>query len=176
MHAKPGQLAMIVKAPEGETRTVYDGRTAFVIAPTTDRPIPLMELTGGDLDGAKLDAELFFPAGIKQALRQWRVTFPSTIDDHEVQVLQGTSDGRYPINLYFDKNSGLLLRQVRYTESPLGLNPTQVDYADYRPVAGVQIPFKRTITWLDGRSIIQLTDVQPNVPVDAAKFERPRAK
>ena len=90
-------------------------------------------------------------------------------------MLQATGDGRYPVNLYFDSKSGLLLRLVRYTDSPVGLNPTQIDYADYRDVAGVRMPFLVTVTWLDGKSITQLTAIQPNVPIDAARFERPAA-
>ena len=100
---------------------------------------------------------------------------PATIDDREAQVVQGTSDGRYPVDFYFDPKSGLLLRVVRYSESPLGLNPTQIDYADYREVAGVKMPFRWTITWLSGRSTIELTEVQPNVPIDAAKFAKPKS-
>ena len=102
-------------------------------------------------------------------------TLPATIDDRDVQIVQGTSDGRYPVNLYFDSKSGLLVRVVRYTDSPVGLNPTQIDYDDYRDVAGVKIPFRWTVSWLDGRSTITLSDVQPNAPVDAAKFAKPAA-
>ena len=123
----------------------------------------MLALTGGDLDGAKLDAALAFPARIKQALTRWRVGFPAIIDDRPVQLVQGTSgDGRYPVNLYFDNQSGLLVRQVRYSDSPVGLNPTQVDYADYREVAGVKMPFRWTMSWLDGRSTTELAGVQPS--------------
>ncbi len=169
----PGQLTMIVHTPGGDTTTTYDGRAAWIAAPPTDRPVTMLDLTGGDLDGAKLDAALAFPTRIKQALTQWRVGYPAAIDDRAVQLVQGTSDGRYPVNLYFDSQSGLLVRQVRYTDSPVGLNPTQVDYADYREVAGVKIPFRWTVSWLDGRSTIELSEVQPNAPIDAAKFARP---
>jgi photosynthetic reaction center cytochrome c subunit len=133
----------------------------------------VLELTGGDLDAALVDAELSFPARLKQAFSEWRSGFPATIDDREVQVIQGKSAGRLPVRLYFDKQSGLLVRQVRYTDSPVGLNPTQVDYADYREVSGVKMPFRWTVTWLDGRSTFELSDVQPNVPIDAAKFAKP---
>jgi hypothetical protein len=132
-------------------------------------------LEAGDLEGAKVDAALSFPMRLKQALTQWRVGLPTTIDDRDVQILQGTSDGRYPVNLYFDSKSGLLVRVVRYTDSPVGLNPTQTDFDDYRDVVGVKMPFRWTVSWLDGRSIITLTDVQPNVAIDAAKFAKPAA-
>jgi len=171
----PQQRSMIVHTTIGDSVTAYDGHIGWTAAPAANTPVPVLELSDGELDGAKLDADLSFPAGIKQALRQWRAGAPATIDDREVQVVQGTSDGRYPVDFYFDPKSGLLLRVVRYSESPLGLNPTQIDYADYREVAGVKMPFRWTITWLSGRSTIELTEVQPNVPIDAAKFAKPKS-
>lgn len=75
--------------------------------------------------------------------------------------------------LYFDQKSGLLLRMVRYARTPIGRVPTQVDYTDYRDVGGIKMPFHLTFAWLDGRDAIQLSDVQTNVPIDPAKFERP---
>ena len=51
--------------------------------------------------------------------------------------------------LYFDAESGLLVRQLRYADSPVGRMPTQIDYSDYREVSGVKIPFRWTVTWLD---------------------------
>ena len=169
----PGQLTTVVHTQGGDTTTTYDGRAAWIAAPISDRPVPMLDLTGGDLDGAKLDAALAFPTRIKQALTQWRIGYPAIIDDRAVQLVQGTSDGRHPVNLYFDTQSGLLVRQVRYADSPVGLSPTQVDYADYREVAGVKMPFKWTVSWLDGRSTTELSEVQPNAPIDAAKFARP---
>jgi hypothetical protein len=38
------------------------------------------------------------------------------------------------------------------------------------------MPFRWTVSWLDGRSVFELTDVQANVPIDAAKFATPGAK
>jgi len=171
----PDQRTMIVHTPIGDNATVYDGHTGWTAAPAANTPVPVLEVTGGELEGVKLDAILSFPVRIKQALRQWRAGAPATIDDQQVQVVQGTSDGRYPVDLYFDGKSGLLVRVVRYSDSPVGLNPTQIDYADYREVAGVKLPFRWTVTWLSGRSTIELTEVQPNVPIDAAKFAKPKS-
>ena len=61
----------------------------------------------------------------------------------------------------------------RYAASPVGRRPTQYDYSDYREVAGVKMPFKWTMTWLDGRENVELSEVQPNVPMEAAKFAKP---
>ena len=62
---------------------------------------------------------------------------------------------------------------VRYATSAVGRVPTQYDYSDYRPVAGVMMPFKWTFGWVSGREEYNLTEVQPNAPVDASKFAKP---
>ena len=169
----PNQLNTVVHTSAGNSTTTYDGRAGWIAGPATERPVALLELTGGDLAGAKLDAALWFPAQIKTALAQWRAASSASIDGHDMQMIQGTGDGRYPVNLYFDSKTGLLARVVRYTESPVGLNPTQIDYADYREVAGVRMPYRITVTWLDGKSTTALSEIQPNVPMEASKFARP---
>jgi hypothetical protein len=169
----PNQFATITHTEAGDRTTNFDGRNGWVAMPSDDKPIPVLPLIEGDLLGAKLDAALYLPAGIKQALTQLRVLPPITIDDKDVEVVQGTADGRTPVNLYFDAMSGLLVRSVRYTDTKVGLSATQVDYSDYRNVAGVKVPYKWTVSWLDGQTMYEMSEIQPNVPVDAAKFAKP---
>lgn len=169
----PDQRATIVHEPAGDLTTTYDGSAGWFAAPANDRPIPVVPLTAGDLEGARLDAQLSFPAQIMQTLKDWRVIFPSTIGNVDVDVIQGSSDGRTPVNFYFAKSSGLLVRVVRYNDSPVGFNPTQIDYADYRLISGIKMPFKWTATWTDGRSVTQLASVQLNARIDEAKFAKP---
>jgi photosynthetic reaction center cytochrome c subunit len=165
----PAQRTTIVHAAFGDSVRVYDGRAAWIASP--DKPLPLMPLTGGNLVGAQIEAMVAFPTQIKQAFAQWRVT-STAIDDREVRVLQGTNPRQPPVNFYFDE-SGLLVRLVRFVDTAVGRVPTQIDYADYREVSGVKIPFRWTATWTDGQSTTQLTEVQANVPIDSAKFLRP---
>ena len=165
----PAQRTTIVHVPFGDSVRVYDGRAAWIASP--DKPLPSIQLTGGNLEGAKIEAMVSFPAQIKQAFNQWRVT-TTTIDDREVTVLQGTNPRQPPVNFYFDQ-SGLLVRLVRLADTAIGRVPTQIDYGDYREVSGVKLPFRWTATWTDGQSTTQLTEVQANVSIDAAKFGRP---
>jgi photosynthetic reaction center cytochrome c subunit len=169
----PDERTVVVQTGNGPSTTTYDGHSGWVAAPEADQPMPVMTLTGGDLQGARVDAILFFPIGLKQAFSQWRVGPPTTINDRDVQVVQGSNSGESPVKFYFDQQSGLLVRVVRYTNLPVGLNPTQVDYADYRDVSGFKLPFGWTVTWTDGRSVTELSQVQPNAAIDAAKFARP---
>jgi photosynthetic reaction center cytochrome c subunit len=171
----PNQRTTVVHTRSGDSVTTLDGRAGWIAAPETEKPVPLLALTGQDLEGVTLEASLFFPARIKQALTNWRVGAPMTIDDREVHVVQGTTAGGATVTLCFDTETGLLTRLVRFSESPVGRLVTQVDYADYREVAGVKMPFRWTVSWLNGRSIYELSEVQPNVPIDAARFARPPA-
>jgi len=171
----PNQRTMIVHTDAGDRTTTYDGNIGWMAAPSADKPFPVTAYTGGDLDGAHLDAVLSFPAGIKQAITRPAVG-STTIDDKEVLVVQGTANGgRSSVKLYFDKQSGLLVRQVRFADTIIGRVPIQVDYSDYRDVAGagVKLPFHVITTWTDGRSDVLLTSAETNVAIDAAKFSQP---
>jgi photosynthetic reaction center cytochrome c subunit len=75
--------------------------------------------------------------------------------------------------LYLDKDSGMLLRLVRYGETAVGWLPTQIDYADYRQVSGIEVPYRWTLSRPSGRFTIQISELQQNVPVDDAKFVKP---
>jgi hypothetical protein len=170
----PNERTTIVHLRAGDNIRTFDGRNAWNTSAGTLLPIPVFSLTGGDLEGAKIDATVSFPGQIKQLLTNWRTGFPSTtIDDKEVDVIQASSPDNTPVKFYFDKKTSLLLRQVRYTDTALGLNPIEVDYADYRDVSGVKMPFRLMTTWTDGRSTIVLSELRANVAIDAAKFAKP---
>ena len=170
----PNLHTTIVHLHSGDNIRTTDGRNAWTTSAGTLLPLPVLVLTGGEQEGAEMDAALSFPGQIKQMLKDWRTGFSaSRIDDNEVDIVQGMSANNTPVKLYFDKKSGLLLRLVRYTNTVLGINPTQIDYSDYRDVSGVKMPFRWTVTWTDGRSTTELTSIQPNVTIDAAKFARP---
>lgn len=172
----PNQLAMIVHEREGELTRTFDSRAGWVMLPLT--VIELYPLNGSALEGAKLDGQLSFPAGLKQSLTNWHVSFSATVDGRDMYVVQGSGGSGMVATLYFDKQTGLLRRAIRYATSAMGRVPTQWDYSDYRPVAGVMIPFKFTYAWISGREDYELTDVQPNPSIDAAVFGKPvqRAK
>jgi hypothetical protein len=88
-------------------------------------------------------------------------------------VVQGSGPRGLLVTLYFDRKTGLLVRELRYGNSPIGRVPTQIDYADYREVNGIKLPFRITYAWLDGRDSIVLKEIKTNVAVNDAKFGRP---
>jgi hypothetical protein len=180
-----GQFQIFGKAPDqrtvqivfkdhperGDSTRAYNGTAGWIKSPRG--LLGQYELTGSELDGLRLDAQLAFPGQIKQVLTNLRAGNPDSINGSDVDVVQGTGPRGVLATLFFDKQSGLLVRMVRYGRSPVGRVPVQSDYSDYRDVGGVKFPFKYTFSWLDGKDAFQLTEVKTNVPIDAAKFGKP---
>jgi photosynthetic reaction center cytochrome c subunit len=170
----PNRYATTTHTFSGDDTLTFDGTTGWHAIPDAISPITLAALTGAELEGARLDGDLLFAARLQTALTDWRGAIPSALGDKDVQVIQGTMPGsQFPVKLFFDDESGLLLRQIRYTETPLGRNTWMLDYDDYRDVSGVKVAFKRTVRWQSGQAEIELTEVRSNVPVEATRFARP---
>jgi hypothetical protein len=77
------------------------------------------------------------------------------------------------VELYFDEQSGLLVRVLHFVETPLGLNPTQTDYDDYREEGGVKTPFRWIVARPGGRFSIQVEQMQVNVAIEDNRFGEP---
>ena len=182
-----GEFTIFAKAPNQRTTVIsfkdhpergdsvwaFDGRTGWIKTPRG--LLPDFELTGEELDGARLEAQMAFPGQIKQALSNWRVGLRRAIAGRDYLIVQGTGPRGLLATLYFDPESGLLRRMVRYGPSPVGRVPTQIDYLDYRDVGGIKFPFEYQFSWLDGRYRAKLKDIKTNVAIDAARFGRPPA-
>ena len=180
-----GQFQIFAKAPDQRTvRVTYKdapdrGNQTRAFNGTvgwTTTPRALLgeyEVTGTELDGFHFDAELAFPGQIKTALTDLRVGYPDVIDGKDVLVVQGHGPRGLLVTLYFDKQTGLLVREIRFGRTPIGRVPSQVDYSDYRAVDGIKFPFQYKFQWLDGRDNYTLTDVKVNVPIDESRFGKP---
>jgi photosynthetic reaction center cytochrome c subunit len=168
----PAQFTQVVHGGLGDMVRVFDGKAGWIASP--DRPFPLIPLTGGDVTGAKIDATILFPTGLKALFPTWRVA-EATIDDNDCYMLEGIATGQLPLRLYFDEKTGLLVRAVRLTNTVIGFDPTQLDFSDYREVAGtgVKVPFHRVVTWTDNQTTVDLSQVQPNAAIDAKRFAQP---
>ncbi|HEY4764073.1 MAG TPA: c-type cytochrome [Candidatus Sulfotelmatobacter sp.] len=168
---EPGERISFTRMPEGDSVTAFNGHEGWLGTPGR----PLREMHGGDLDGASIDADLHLATHLKTMFSEVRVRGEEKVDDRQTYVVVGQREGKPPIQLYFDQQSGLLVRLVRFGETALGWLPTEIDYADYRDTSGVKIPYRWTLARPGGRFTIQVSDVKQNVPVDDAKFAKPAA-
>jgi hypothetical protein len=171
----PDKRSTIIAFPDAQGRDnsarTYDGSAGWINTPLS--VLGEYALSGTELDGARFDAMIAFPGQLGEVLSVLRVGYPDYIDGRPVEVVQGSGSRGLVVTLYFDQETGLLTRYIRYGRSPIGRLPTQVDYADYREVEGVMIPHQWTFSWLDGRDLFEITNIELNAPIDASVFGRP---
>jgi photosynthetic reaction center cytochrome c subunit len=163
----PEKQALIRHLPSGTDTVVFNGQLGWISAPGR----AVREMHGAEIEIARMDADLQFPLHIQEMFPELRTEYPERIEDREVSVLFAVRESLC-VRLYFDKQTGLLVRSVRYADSALGLNPSQVDYADYRAVDGLQVPFRLTISQPGNSSTIQFEEIHQNGPIDATRFAK----
>ncbi len=168
---EPYKRVSFTHMSDGDSITAFDGHEGWLGSPKG----PVHEMHGPDIDAASMDADLQFAVHLKSMFSEAKVEGMEKIDGRDAYLVVGSRSGKTPLRLYFDEESGLLVRLIRFGETPLGLLPTQIDYADYREIGGVKIPFRWTLARPSGLFTIQVTDVKQNVPVDDAKFAKPPA-
>lgn len=160
----------------GDNVTTYDGQEAWAAGPQDLTPVTLISLVEDSLDGARLDAQLAFPGQIKQVLTDWRTGFPPlSIDGRPADVVDGMTPDGNRVKLFFDNETGFLVRSVRYSTTAVGTVPITVVYSNYGdvPGLGVQLPYTLEVTWTNGRSTYNITSLEANTAIDAARFGRP---
>jgi photosynthetic reaction center cytochrome c subunit len=167
----PNKRVSVSHGQNGDSFTAYDGSAGWMGGGRGGA----RDMNSIDSMSSMVDAALAFPANLKTVFTQMRAGRPDKIGDEAVYTLTGRGPGAPLTRLYFDQQTGLLVRVIRYNDVGMGMMPVQVDYTDYRAVDGVKVPFHWTLSRPGGRFSIQIDSVQQNVPVDDSKFAKPPA-
>jgi photosynthetic reaction center cytochrome c subunit len=165
----PNMRVSVTHNSTGDSFTAFDGTAGWL----GSAGHAAREMSAAESAAAALDAEFYLGLRVKELFPQLRRGRPETVAGAECEVINGTAPGRPAVRLYFDKSSGLLVRMVRYADTPIGRNPTQIDYADYRDAGGVKIPYRWTLSRPNARFTIQIAEVKSNAPVDDGRFVKP---
>jgi len=180
----PNQRAWVVHTAFGERSRVFNGRAGWNATPDTSQVRPVLPITAGRLENERVLAQLAFPTQIKTALTRLITGGEMTIGggdpeasrslpNRQVYVVQGLDAARMPVKLYFDKETGLLVRVVTHVNSAIGIFSTQIDYSEFRDVSGIKMPFHWVVTAADGQNMYDLTEVQINAAIEEARFAQP---
>jgi photosynthetic reaction center cytochrome c subunit len=164
----PEKRISISHASFGQSVTAFNGQVGWL---STARGVHPMN--SSERQSARIDAQLYFPVQLRELYQEFKVLPGETVDGHATFLVTASGASTPPLRLSFDQQSGLLLRLVRYTETPLGRNPLEVDYADYRDAGGLKIPYQWTLTRTNGSFTIRITSAQQNVPIDEKLFVMP---
>ena len=105
------------------------------------------------------------------------------VNGRDAYLVVGVPQGDTPESLYFDTQTGLLLRKQTVLPTPIGDSPFQMDFDDYRDTgSGVKFPFlihmnpaNRAHRAGAGRDAAR-DKVEDNKPIDDAKFAKPAAR
>jgi hypothetical protein len=135
----------------------------------------LRDVSGGELAEMKRAAEFHRELKLREQYAKMKLAGAQKLGGQDVQVIEATTPEGLLHKLYFDTQSGLLVRHDMQSEIPGGKMTTVVMLGDYRDVDGVKVPFTIEQNNPNFGFILRLKEVRHNVPVDDAKFEKPAA-
>ncbi|MFN2454377.1 MAG: c-type cytochrome [Pyrinomonadaceae bacterium] len=171
--AAPNKMLALVTTPKGVLLQGFNGMIGWSGNETEAR-----EVSGTALAQLKRSADFYGDWKLKEQFARLLVTGKEKIGEREAYVVGGRTVDNKPERLYFDTQTGLLLRRVSFIDTMVGMIPEVTDYEDYREVDGVKIPFTKRRAQLEGfeASTIKITEIKHNIPIDDAKFAMPAAQ
>jgi photosynthetic reaction center cytochrome c subunit len=164
----PDKRLSITHPQTGPSVTAFNGEVGWLTTPGG-----VHRMSAGEGEAARIDALLYFPIQLREMYREFKVQPGEDGGERTTIQVLATGKGRPTLRLFFDQENGLLLRLIRYAETPLGQNPTQIDYGDYRDANGVKIAYRWTLTRPGASFTIRIDQVQQNVPIDEKLFVPP---
>jgi hypothetical protein len=132
-----------------------------------------INLRPDETEQLKREAELFSPANLKAVYPKMDFRFLDRIDGREAYMITASTAGNVRERLWFDVQTGLLIRRSAATQTVLGNFIYQVDYADYKMFGGVKVPTRITYSVPNIRWTRKITEVRNNAPVDDVRFAKP---
>ncbi len=146
----------------------YDGTVGWAKDPFTG----LRELKGGELSAVQR-AALLNPGGWRKAYNSMKTTGRSKVGEREVYVVEGAHAGDTPDKLYFDAQTGLLLRSDAVVDSPQGRVVSETTYDDYREVDGVKVAHSMRAVLGAATVVTRVEEVKHDVALDDKSFVKP---
>lgn len=167
----PDKIYTVLNTPkQGVFERGYDGKTAWERSSQGVR-----DLGGTPLIYLKRYPDLFKDIKLQGQFTRLSYRGKDKIDGKDVNLLIGLGVDGKGERLYFDAQTGLLVRRITSTTTMVGLIPEQVDYEDYRDVDGMKVPFTIRVTSIDSfwSSTRKFTEIKLNAPLDETKFNKP---
>jgi len=167
----PDKFLAIITSPGGIIQQGFNGDDGWIKTPDGQRA-----LSSQDVARMKRQADFSKDFKLKEQYSKMEVAGEERLGGHEAYVIEALNQDGKKERLFFDAESGLLLRRVVLTEMPLGLDPEVTDFEDYRDVDGVKLPFTVRTSYLDDNHLgttRNIEEVRHNVAVDDSRFAVP---
>jgi photosynthetic reaction center cytochrome c subunit len=165
-------LSMLTTPKQGVFLTGYNGTNGW-----SQNSRGTRVFSGTDVAQFKRLTAFFGGINLKEQYTKMRVVGKDKIGDREAYIMRAVNLEGNNERLYFDTQSGLLLRSIAVEKTNIVPIPEQIDFEDYRDVDGVKLPFTIKVYNIDASAgaTRKFTEVKHNVPLDDAKFNTPPA-
>jgi hypothetical protein len=166
IQAEPNKLLIVRSNARDAALEGFDGLKGWTKDARGQRGI-----TGKELVELKREADFFRYLRIRETYPQMRVLAREKVRDRDAYVVGATSRDDSREKLYFDVETGLLVRRFVAFKTAFGSIPDVTDFDDYREVNGVKLPF--TIAWSRPPFgvVRRFTEIRLNAIVDSARFQ-----
>jgi len=162
-------LTLVELAGMGPIREGADASGAWEENPQTG----LRDKTGSELADAKRGATFNAELKMKTIYKTLQVTGKEKVGTRDAYALVATPPDGTPTKMYFDVETGLMLRQSVTRETPQGPIDVDVFLEDYRDIEGTKQPFTVRQVTSAFSMVIRITEIKHNVPLDDAIFKKP---
>ncbi len=168
----PNKVLALFTTPQGVMERAFNGSAGWEKSPRGVR-----DMVDEEMIYLKRYPDLFKDIKLKDQFTRLTVSGKEKLDGRDVYVLRGTTLNNNRERLYFDTQTGLLVRRFTIMPTSIGNIPEQVDFEDYRDVDGMKMPFTIRVSAIDPfyTSTRKFTEIKLNVPVDDARFNKPAA-
>jgi len=162
----PDKLLVITSYPNSTLSVRINGQRGWTSDGGQER-----EVIGEELAELTREGSLHKDTSMKDFYASMNAAGKTTIAEKQAYVIEAISRSGNRERLYFDTQTGLLIRRYRESKTVLGPYPLQTDFEDYQLVDGIKVPL--TIRWsMPGRVWgRRIAEVKHNVAIDDAKFE-----
>ena len=174
----PGKMLMMRHQANNTLVQAFDGKIAW--RQFNGR---VDELRGVDAAFAGRDARFNKDVNLREQFTTMSLIGTEKVGDRDVYVIEGVPNDGHIGNLsygterlFFDIQTGLLLRRLIEIETVLGHVPLANEFDDYRAVNGVKVPFTTRILTPSSKTTLKFSEIKLNDPIADDRFNKPDPK
>jgi len=168
----PSSMLVVVNLGGAAFQRGCDGITAWADDPQNG----LRTETGAEADDSKRQSDFYHQVNMRKYYSKWNVTGTEKIGDHDAYAVEATSVAGDVDKLYFDTQSGLLVRAITTVHTPQGSTVIRSDLSDYRDTDGIKLPFTVHQSSAQSDYTLKFTEVKHNVQLADSQFAKPAAE
>jgi outer membrane lipoprotein-sorting protein len=167
----PGSFRLTMDIPGyGVVETVLDGDQGWEKNPDSGTHT----MSKADLAAAQRDHDFYREVRLQKLYQKLETAGTDKVEGHAVYVLEATPGSGPAEKLYFDAESGLLVkRDFERVTLEDGIVQYEMLLKDYRDVDGLKLPFTIEQRAPDNTMIFKFAEIKNNAPLADTAFAKP---